>query len=293
MSINKSLVSVIIASYQQKKYIFDALRSIYAQEADFPYEVIVVDSSGDDTAELVRNQFPKTIVISLPERTYPGIARNHGMRTASGGIFAFTDTDCIVDRCWLQRLVDANQSGHPVVGGMVKNGTPYSINGTLDYLMEFSEQMTPFITTAKDHLGTANVSFLRSIYNQYGFFDDQVKGSDNMYFRQMYAEGQVLYWDPQAIVWHRNRTHLRKILCNQFDLGFGAAINRKKYAVKGKIFVHYPFLIPLIPMVRTFTIGGRIFRNSNLNFIKFVLLLPLVEVCLISYTAGFFHGLKK
>jgi len=284
--------SVIVASYKQKQYIFDALQSIFDQQAPFSFEVIVVDSSCDDTAELVKERFPQTVVIALTERAYPGAARNHGIRAARGEILAFTDTDCIVDRRWLRELDRAHEKGYPVVGGLVKNGTPYSITGTLDYLIECTELMTPYATTGKDHLGTGNVSFLRSVVDRYGLFADQVKGSDNMYFRRIHTAGQVLYWEPRAVVWHRNRTSLRKVLKNQYELGVGAAINRKQHAVRGKIFVEHPVFIPLIPLVRIFTIGGRIFRYSLFNFLKFVLLMPLVILCLAYYAVGFYRGVR-
>jgi len=285
--------SVIVASYKQQHYIFDALQSIFDQEAPFPFEVIVVDSGCDGTAELVKERFQQAVVIALSERAYPGAARNHGIRAARGEILAFTDSDCVVDRHWLRELCQAHEKGYPVVGGLVKNGTPFSVNGTLDYLIECTELMTPWATTGKDHFGTGNVSFLRSVVDRYGMFADQVKGSDNMYFRRIHAEGQVLYWEPRAKVWHRNRTSLKKVLKNQYELGIGAAINRKKHAVRGKIFINHPVLIPLIPLVRIFTIGGRILRYSFFNFLKFILLLPLVILALICYTAGFYRGVKS
>lgn len=289
---SRPLVSVIIASYNQKHYIFDALASVFDQECDFPFEVIVVDSSGDDTADLVRSRFPQTRVIALQERAYPGTARNAGLKIAAGDYFAFTDTDCLVDRHWLQRLVEAHHRGYPAVGGMVRNGTPWSLFGTLDYLLECSDLMTPYATTAKDHFGTGNVSFTRAVYDEFGPFADQVKGSDNMYFREMHRRGRTLYWEPAAIIWHRNRTSPKKVLRNQFDLGVGAAQNRKKNPVQGRIFVRFPLLIPLLPLVRTLTIGQRLLRYSPGNFLKYLLLLPLVLLCLGWYTAGFWRGYR-
>jgi glycosyltransferase involved in cell wall biosynthesis len=290
---SKPLVSVIIASYNQKHYIFDALASVFDQECDFAFEVIVADSSGDDTPALVQNRFPQTRVIALRERAYPGTARNAGLEIARGEYFAFTDTDCLVDRHWLQNLVAAHREGYPVVGGMVKNGTPWSLFGTLDYLMECSDLLTPYATTAKDHFGTGNVSFSRDIYQEYGPFANQVKGSDNMYFRKIHGSGQALYWEPKAVIWHRNRTKLKKILRNQYELGIGSAQNRRKNPVAGRIFVRYPVLIPLIPVVRIFTIGQRLLRYSPLNLLKYVVMLPLVLLCLIWYTAGFWHGFRR
>jgi len=286
------LVSVIIASYRQKHYIFDALASVFDQACDFPFEVIVVDSSGDDTAELVRARFPQTRVLALPQRAFPGTARNAGLEIARGEYFAFTDTDCQVDRRWLQNLVAAHRQGHPVVGGLVRNGTPWNIFGTLDYLLECSDLLTPYATTAKDHFGTGNVSFTRAIYDEFGPFAGQIKGSDNMYFRKIHAAGRQLYWEPRAVIWHRNRTRLRRILRNQYELGVGAAHNRRQNPVRGRIFVRHPGLIPLMPLVRTGTIGLRLLRYSPLNFLKFLLLLPLVLLGLSWHAAGFLHGCR-
>ncbi|HQG46520.1 MAG TPA: glycosyltransferase, partial [bacterium] len=267
--------------------------SVFDQECQFPFEVIVVDSSGDDTATLVQERFPKTRVLALPQRAFPGSARNAGLEIARGQFFAFTDTDCVVDRRWLHFLVAAHHQGYPVVGGLVRNGTPYSLFGTLDYLLECSDLMTPHASTDKDHFGTGNVSFSRGIYDEFGPFASQIKGSDNMYFRKIHGAGLTLYWEPKAVIWHRNRTRLRKILRNQYELGIGAAQNRRKNPLRGRIFIRYPLLLPLMPLVRTGLIGERLLRYSPLNFLKFLLLLPLVLLCLIWYTVGFWRGCRS
>ncbi len=286
-------VSVIIPSYNQKHCILGALQSIHAQKCDFAFEVIVIDSTGDDTIETIKQRYPQTRAIALPTRAYPGTARNEGISMARGEIFAFTDTDCVVDPNWLQELVKGHEQGYAVVGGLVKNGTPRSILGTLDFLMEFSYMTTPHTTTEKDHFGTCNVSFLRSVVERYGLFADQVKGSDNMYFRHMHDDGQVFLWQPGAVIWHRNRTQFNKILRNQYDLGVGSAINRKQFDVKGKIFIRWPVLLLLLPFVRMITIGREWLGNSPMGFLKFFLLSPLVFVCLLYYTKGFYHGIRR
>ena len=292
MAENQVTASVIIPSYHQKHLIFDALESVTNQETDFPYEVIVVDSSGDDTAELIRQKYPSVNVIELKHRAFPGTARNEAIKVARGKFLAFTDTDCVVDRHWLQRLVDSHKRGYPVVGGMVRNGTPKSIFGTMDYLLEFSDLITPRETTKITHFGTCNVSFEKKIFEDHGLFIDQVKGSDSIYCRLLREKGKTLFHQPGAVIWHKNRTSLKKILKNQFDLGYGAAINRHKYNIRGRIFVKYPFLIPLIPFVRIVAIGNRLIRKSPKDFVKFVLLLPLIFVGLVRYTMGFVKGRK-
>lgn len=287
------LVSVIIPSFRQKHVIFDALASVLRQKTKFPYEVIVVESSGDDTAEMVSKRYPKIRVIELPERAYPGTARNHAVRSAKGKYLAFTDTDCLVHEDWLQQLVNSHEKGYRIVGGKVKNGTPTSIMGTIDYLLEFSDLLKPFETTHNTHFGTCNLSIEKKVFNEFGLFIDQIKGSDSIYCRRVKEKGVTLFHQPRAVIWHRNRSNLRKIIKNQFELGYGAAINRHKYNLKGKVFVNYPILIPLLPFVRFFAIGSRLLRYSWLNFIKFMLLSPLIMIILFRYTAGFIKGRRS
>jgi GT2 family glycosyltransferase len=284
------LVSVIIPSYHQKHVIFDALASVLRQKTDFQYEVIVVESSGDDTAEMVRKRYPKVRVIELAERAFPGTARNEAIRAAKGRYLAFTDTDCVVHEDWLQQLVNSHKRGYKVVGGKVKNGTLRSINGTVDYLLEFSDLVKPFETTQNTHFGTCNLSIEKQVFTEHGLFIDQVKGSDSLYCRRIKEKGIDLFHQPRAVIWHRNRTRFSKIIKNQYELGYGAAINRQKYNLKGQVFVKYPMLIPLLPFVRISAIAFRLIRYSLIDFLKFVILSPLIFLGLIRYTAGFIKG---
>ena len=286
------LATVIIPSYNQKHVIFDALESVLRQKTDFDYEIIVVESTGDDTAERVRQRYPTVKVIELRQRAYPGAARNEAIRAARGRYLAFTDTDCVVDENWLQRLVDSHRRGYKVVGGMVRNGTPKSIAGTVDYLLEFNDLIKPYETTDNTHFGTCNLSIEKEVFANHGMFIDQVKGSDSLYCRRIKEKGEELFHQPQAVIWHRNRTDWKKILKNQYELGYGAAINRHKYNLKGKVFVKYPILIPLLPFVRIAAIGNRLLRSSARDFVKFVLLLPFVFYGLFRYTMGFIRGRK-
>ncbi len=290
MDKQKVLASVIIPSYNQKHVIFDALESVMRQKTDFDYEIIVVESTGDDTAELIRQRYQSITVIELRERAYPGTSRNHAIRAANGQYLAFTDTDCIVDEHWLQRLVDSHRRGYKVVGGIVRNGTPKNVNGTVDYLLEFSDLIKPYESTNNTHFGTCNLSFEKSVFDDYGLFIDQVKGSDSLYCRQVKEQGVDLFYQPEAIIWHRNRTDFKKIIRNQRELGYGAAINRHKYKLKGAVFVKYPILIPLLPFARMAAIGNRLFKFSKKDFFKFLLLLPPIYYILLRYTGGFIKG---
>ena len=77
--LNKPQLSVIIASYNSEKTIEACLRSLKDQEIYKDLEVIVVDSSADDTAGIVKEKFPEVRLHCFLDRKFPGDARNFGV----------------------------------------------------------------------------------------------------------------------------------------------------------------------------------------------------------------------
>ena len=88
-------VSVIIPSYNSGTHLFDCLESVVTQKTTYSYEVIVVDSSQVDVTPWIRERYLCVRTIHLPERAFPGTARNIGVEEARGRVIAFTDTDCL------------------------------------------------------------------------------------------------------------------------------------------------------------------------------------------------------
>lgn len=78
-------ISVIIVSYKVPALLGACLTSLRREVADCSYEVIVVDNaSGDETAELVRDEFPDVRLIALEENIGFAAGSNLGARAATG-----------------------------------------------------------------------------------------------------------------------------------------------------------------------------------------------------------------
>ena len=78
-------ISIIIVSYKVPALLGACLTSLRREVADCSYEVIVVDNaSGDETAELVRNEFPDVRLIALEENIGFAAGSNLGARAATG-----------------------------------------------------------------------------------------------------------------------------------------------------------------------------------------------------------------
>ncbi|MCR4439417.1 MAG: glycosyltransferase [bacterium] len=285
-------VTIIVPSYQPGHYLFDCLKSLAAQRTSHAYEVIVVDSSPEDITPEVKRRFPQVKVIHLPQRAFPGTARNVGIAQARGEVLAFTDADCVVAPDWVQRFVERHSSGMMVVGGPVVNGTPDSAIGSAEFLLEFNDfQADRGGCRRVALLPTCNVAYRRELFRRFGGFDGAIKGSDSAFSRRMNSQGVELYLVPGIFVAHRNRTSLDGFLRNQFQLGIGSALTRRKLALRDSFVVRAPLFVPLIPLARTVAIGYRLLRWSPKNFVRFVVLYPLIFLGLLVFTAGFVRGL--
>lgn len=283
-------ISIVIPSYKPGKLILKCLESVHHQSLDIEGEVIVVDSSPQDVGPMIHDVFPSVRHKWMRERTLSGRARTIGAEMARGETIFFTDTDCIVSHDWLERLWEVHQQGYPVAGGSVANGTPKSIIGTTEYLLEFNE-MNPW---AKPREVTAhpsnNLSVEKRIFDQVGAFPDFMKGEDTIFCDNVIHAGEKIFFNPKAKILHKNREGFIHYMKNQIALGEGSIETRRRTKRHGYFLVHYPVLVPFIPVYRTYIVGKRLFLSHPKLFLQYVLLYPLIFLGLMAYTWGFIRG---
>ncbi len=183
-------LSIVIPSYNSKKWISHCLASLQNQVKRSDVEVIVVDSSEDDLSGFIGDKFPFVQTYHLKERAYPGTARTFGISKSSGSVIAFIDTDCEAGEDWVDKIIEAQQNGANVVGGPVANGTPDSWVGTAEYLLEFSELVPAMPEGKVRFIPTCNISFKRKVYDKIGKIEDTIKGSDALFCRKMTLLGR-------------------------------------------------------------------------------------------------------
>ncbi len=287
-------ISVIIPSFNHEHYIVNMLQSLEKQETDYNYQLIVVDSGTDNSASIISERFPWVELVRSKERLYPGQGRNKGVELAGSNIIAFTDTDCTISPGWVQNMVNGHKDGKNLLVGPVLNGTPKSIIGTVDYLLEFFDSWNTKDGIKIGPVGTVNVCFDRSIFETYGPLDGFVKGSDSRFFRKVLDAGETIYWLKGMSVTHHNRTKFKVVMRNQYHLGLGAAATGKVHKSRAQFMMNYPIFIPLIPFMRFIRIGWILLRKAPLkHFILYILLSPLIMLGLVVHATGFVAGALK
>ncbi|MBL7760276.1 MAG: glycosyltransferase [Sediminibacterium sp.] len=111
-------VSVIIVNYNVKYFLEVCLHSVYRALTGTNGEVIVVDNnSTDDSCEMVRRQFPETILIANQENTGFSKANNQGVAIARGEYILFLNPDTVMPEDFFQRTIPY-LDGHPQVGAL-------------------------------------------------------------------------------------------------------------------------------------------------------------------------------
>jgi len=275
-------ISVIIVSYNARKLIGDCLHSLALQKTSRSFEIILVNSANDGTSEFVEQAFPNVHVHHFSERKYPGDARNIGISVAKGENIAFIDADCRAKENWLEEIAKAQESTHPVVGGAIANANPKSYVSWAAYFCEFSHWMPSTL----DDMPTANLSYKKTLFSQYGSFIEGSYCSDTEFHWRLGRDGQRLRFEPSILVSHHGIENLRHFLTHEFHHGrsFG------RVRIKAQKFFHwkrafYVVGAPLLP----FRIFGKVAFNNIRNrvyFPQFIAALPLLILGIICWSMG-------
>jgi glycosyltransferase involved in cell wall biosynthesis len=257
------MVSIIIPSYNSATTIRSCLESLVTQTYSGDYEIILVDSSDDETPEIVKKHFPQITMIHLSRKTDPGTGRNLGVKHSRGNIIAFIDSDCRATPNWLKSIVRAHQTEICAVGGPVFNGnSSRDFIGLAGYIAEFREYIPGQKKGIKPHLPTCNISYKKDIFLENNGFDGTFYPQEDLVFNHLLSEqGLKILYDPEVSVYHMHRSTFRNFTRHQFVIGNINASVLIRYKMDGSFFARHPFaalfslpLIYTIKFIRTLTV---------------------------------------
>jgi glycosyltransferase involved in cell wall biosynthesis len=283
-------VSVIVASYNSSRTIGRCLESLQRQNGSHAYEVIVVDSSTDRTAERVAQRFPEVRLFTFAERKYPGDARNAGICRARGRILAFTDADCIVDANWIAEIVKAHENPHAIIGGSVDNANPESYVGWGYYFCEFSHWMPQLPPGTMVEIPTCCLSLKRWAFDQYGPFLEGVYCSDTEFNWKLARAGHQPLFVPSIKVSHINVESLARFL--RHEPMHGRAFARLRARVEGfsrNRRLLYILLSPLLPMLLWFRVARLVMAHGEIRS-RFLAASPVVLAGFAAWSLGELAG---
>ena len=195
-------VSVVMATRNRAERLERALVALDAQDATFPFEVVVVDDASMDETPAVLETWVGDSRLDL--RTCrrrssggPGGARNTGLEIARGRLVAFTDDDCEPEPGWLTALEETARA-NPwalVQGPTIPNPDEAELAGPFSRTLEVGS-LGPWFPTS-------NVAYPREVLETLDGFDETLpRGEDTDLAWRAQENGLGAVWSPGAVVRH-------------------------------------------------------------------------------------------
>jgi GT2 family glycosyltransferase len=211
-------VSVVIPAYHSDSTIAACLEALHTQTyRDF--EVIVVNSSPEPRTEaIVKKTYPEAAFEQADLRLFPHAARNRGSALARGSSLVFTDPDCRAEPNWLERLVEAQRSGHGVVVGAMELASGRWFEQGV-HLCKFSWLLSGLPPGPRWIAPTANACYSRAVWEAVGPFDDSGYSGDGTLSWRAARIGHAPWFEPRAIVRHTHGGSLRSLWRERFERG--------------------------------------------------------------------------
>ena len=290
---------MIIPSFRASATIAETLRSVQAcrEFTNAEFDITVVDSSPDcdPTRDIVRSVGFDVRLIELPERAFPGHARNIGIAETEGDVLCFIDADAVADNHWIKAIFDAFREKPDIdaFGGPVLNGNPTDNYSWLAHWCEFSGYGKNAPEGPRRVQPTVNVAIRRTAFVKFGpFLEDQFGNEDVLLFQMMKKNGSTLYFQRAQVVYHKNKTELEEIFSHQSKLGESTGVARVKYDLPGS-FLQNRVISYLIPIIKTEFIAYRLLTQETCEYGRFLLKWPLVLRAMRHFHSGFLDGVKS
>jgi glycosyltransferase involved in cell wall biosynthesis len=216
-------LSVIICTYNRKKYIYDVLKSI--AENTFPYEnyeLLVIDNNSSDGTAQECNRFHadfSTVVYRYFVEKQQGLshARNRGIAEAAGDITVFMDDDATAELDYLEKMLlffertpDAAACGGRIYPHFESRRPRWMSHFLLSLTSSIDLGNKVKVFTHRQFPVGANMAVRSSLFAKYGLFNPDLgrKGNSmdgaeekDFFYRLMLAKERI-YYVPDAIVHH-------------------------------------------------------------------------------------------
>jgi len=204
------LFSVIVPVYRDWERLAVCLDALEDQTLSADrFEVIIANNDPEGHCPLER--LPKNVRSVHQPKPGSYAARNAAVATASGRHLAFTDSDCVPERDWLENGLAALEAnpGARVTGAITVFRQPGSSRYAFVYDLHTAFPQRSYV--ASGVCVTANLIVPRSVFDRIGPFDERLSGGDILWNRRAHEAGTPIVYDDSVRVGHPARRNLGEI----------------------------------------------------------------------------------
>jgi len=211
-------VSIIIPAKNEEENIGKCLEIIYAQETNYRFEVIVIDSgSSDQTRDIVRTFSLAHLEEILPGEFGHGKTRNLGAEGSRGDYIVFLNADALpVDKNWLNPLIAPLIEDKKIAGvysrHIPKEGCYLYMLRDIQKTMS-GKRMVRNQTNPLEFMifSTVSCAIPREIREKYPFKDDIIIAEDQEWAGRLLDRGFKIVYEPASRVYHSHNYTPRQL----------------------------------------------------------------------------------
>jgi len=210
------MISIIIRTYNEDKYLDKLLSSIENQDIDDKIEIIVVDSGSiDDTLNICRRFDVKLVHINKKNFTF-GRSLNKGIEISSGKYCVFVSGHCIpYNNRWLYELIKPfkDKSIGLSYGRQIgTNKTKYSEH--MIFNRWFPDKSIKYQNSS--FCNNANCAIRKEIWNNIKY-NEYITGLEDVVFaEEIMKKGWKISYSSESIVYHIHNENYKKIM-NRYE----------------------------------------------------------------------------
>lgn len=271
--------SVIIPVYNRPDEVDELLYSL-TQQKYTNFEVIVVEDGSSIPCKDVTDKYITLLDISYFTKlnSGPGLSRNYGAEKSKGDYLIILDSDCILPETYFEAVERELQSVlSDAFGGPDRAHDSFSkIQKAINY------SMTSFFTTGgirggkkkmdKFYPRSFNMGVSREVYEALGGFSKMRFGEDIDFSIRIFKAGYSCRLFPDAWVYHKRRTDVRKFYKQVYNSGI-ARIN---------LYKKYPESLKMVHLLPAFFTVGIVLLLVGGIFTPFCLIPILLYVLLVA-----------
>ena len=245
--------SFIIPVYNRPDEV-DELLDSFTRQMLRDFEVIVVEDGSSVPCKEVVDRYADRLSIHYynKENSGPGQTRNYGVERANGEYMLILDSDCIIPEDYLEAVeAELRVKKADAFGGPDRAHDSFS-----DVQKAINYAMTSFFTTGgirggkkkldKFYPRSFNMGIRKDVYQALEGFSKMRFGEDIDFSIRIFKAGYACRLFPEAWVWHKRRTDLKKFFKQVHNSGIARINLYKKYPESLK-------LVHMLPAI--FTLG--------------------------------------
>ena len=288
--------SIIVPVYNRPDEVDELLESLTRQTFK-QFEVIIVEDGSKNDCRSVVEKYTAALDIHYyyKDNSGPGQSRNYGAERSKGDYLIVLDSDVVLPEGYLQ-AVESELKANPCDAF----GGPDSAHPSFtDVQKAISYSMTSFFTTGgirggkkkldKFYPRSFNMGIRRDIYQQLGGFSKMRFGEDIDFSIRIFKAGCSCRLFPEAWVWHKRRTDMRKFFRQVYNSGIARINLHKRHPGSMKLVHLLPmvFTVGVICMILVSAVGRVLMEYDDVDrwyWLCAAPWLPIIAYCLLIFT---------